>query len=474
MSGAVRALLLVLSLPALGGAQTPTLTPCTIQGLDGDVRCGVVQVPENRARPATRQLDIALVVARATGSPREPDPIVFLTGGPGQAGSEGGGFANQAFGAVRRHRDLILIDPRGTGRSNGLLCAMTRRPEDIGRPTLYVPESVRACRDSLSRHADLTQYTTANIADDLEAVRRAFGWPALNLYGTSYGTRLALVYARRHPASVRTMVLKAVAPPEMIVPMNYAVDAEQAFRLLERDCLAQSSCASAFPNVRSDLDTVLTRAAAGTLTAQVPWKESNVSVTLSRDVIAAVIMSAMQSANQRIEIPALLREASAGDPSRLAAQVAAYRTGVERGIAIGMHLSVLCGEDAPKLDLAAARRDDGHTFLGSSRVRMLAEACREWTVPPATPHANDPVESEVPVLLVSGELDPNTAARHAEGALRHLPNGRHVVLKGVAHGWTNVVACGSAFVADFVARASTDGLDVSCAEQSSAPPFRTP
>jgi pimeloyl-ACP methyl ester carboxylesterase len=460
--------------PVPGPAQTPALTPCAISGLAGEVRCGTVRVPENRSRPGERHLDIAVAVARATGSPRHTDPMVFLTGGPGQAGTEGGEFVGQALAAVREHRDLILMDARGTGRSNGLQCAMTRRPEDIGGRTLLPLESVRICRDSLSRTADLTQYTTAAIADDLEAVRRAFGWPALNLYGTSYGTRLALIYARRHPRSVRSMVLKAVAPPEMIAPANYAADAERAFRLLERDCRSQRSCAAAFPNVRADLDSVLTRATAGSLRARVVWNDDSVTVALSREMVGAVIMAAMQSANQRVVIPGLLREAAAGNPARLAAQVASYRAGLDRGIAFGMHLSVLCGEDGRELNLADAQRDEGHTFLGSARVRMLVEACRVWTVPPATPGATAPVESAAPVLLVSGELDPNTAPRHAEGALRHLPNGRHVVLNGVAHGWSNVVACGGSFVADFVARASVAGLDVRCGGRSSAPPFRTP
>jgi pimeloyl-ACP methyl ester carboxylesterase len=102
---------------------------------------------------------------------------------------------------------------------------------------------------------------------------------------------------------------------------------------------------------------------------------------------------------------------------------------------------------------------------------MLSGACRQWRVPPPTPHADEPVASDVPALLVSGELDPNTPPRHAAQALRTLSRGQHVVLKGVAHGWSNVTACGAAFVADFVERASTRGLDVSCAGRSSAPPF---
>src|SRR4026208_198205 len=187
----------------------PPLAPCTVRGLSGEVLCGSVRVPEDPVKPAGRQIDIAVVIARAIGPGREPDPFVLLAGGPGQAGTEMGPFASEAFGAVRQQRDLVLIDARGTGRSNPLRCALLRRPEDFAAWTLYPPESVRRCRDTL-----------ACIAGAL----KAFGWPQLNLYGTSYGTRLALEFLRRHESSVRSVVLKAVAPPSLIAPLNYAPD----------------------------------------------------------------------------------------------------------------------------------------------------------------------------------------------------------------------------------------------------------
>lgn len=450
----------------------PPLTPCTVRGLSGEVLCGSVRVPEDPAKPAGRQIDIAVVIARAIGPGREPDPFVLLAGGPGQAGTEMGPFASEAFGAVRQQRDLVLLDARGTGRSNPLRCALLRRPEDFAAWTLYPPESVRRCRDSLAVIADLRQYTTANIADDLEAVRKAFGWPQLNLYGTSYGTRLALVFLRRHESSVRSVVLKAVAPPSLIAPMNYAQDAERAFGLLERDCRADPACFGAFPSLRADLDSVLARAGRGALRAAVPRGTGGTdTVPMHRDAIAGTLMGALQSARNRIQIPAALRAAAAGNPAPLLAMVLQYRSGIDAGLYIGMHLSVSCAEDARRLELPKAREDDGRTFLGSSRVRMLAEACADWPVGAPSREAFDPVRSRVPVLLVSGELDPNTPPRHAEAALRTLTNGRHVLLRGVAHGWTNVAACGSAFVAQFVTAASARGLDVACGETSSAPAF---
>jgi pimeloyl-ACP methyl ester carboxylesterase len=141
---------------------------------------------------------------------------------------------------------------------------------------------------------------------------------------------------------------------------------------------------------------------------------------------------------------------------------------------MGMHLSVSCADDGRHLDVARARASDGRTFLGSSRVRMLAEACAAWAPMPATPGAMEPVRSTAPVLLVSGELDPNTPPRWGDEALRTLPNARHIVLRGVAHGWSNVARCGADFVAAFVGQASVRDLDVSCGATSSAPPFVLP
>jgi pimeloyl-ACP methyl ester carboxylesterase len=381
-----------------------------------------------------------------------------------------GPFATEAFSRVRENRDIVLIDARGTGNSDGLTCPMLRDASDLAGRTLFPTAAVIHCRDSLRAVVDLMQYSTANIADDLEDVRRAFGWPALNLYGTSYGSRLAFVFLRRHPASVRSVVLKAVAPPTLIAPMNYAVDAERAIGLLVRDCAAEAKCARAFPNPRADLDTVLSRAADGRLrlvdqTNQVP---------VSREILASLLMSGMQSSATRAQLPLVIHQAAAGDTRQLAAFVTQGRRSLERELFFGMHLSVMCGEDGRLMDTSVARRDDGRTFLGSARVRMVVDACANWIAPDADPGAYESVRSTVPILLVSGELDPNTPPRHAEDALRTLPNGRHVVLRGVAHGWSNVANCGASFVADFVARASTRDLDLRCAEVSSAPQFVTP
>ena len=455
----------------LRGKPAPALEPCTVAGLAGDVRCATVSVPENRAKPQGRRLDLRVVVARATDSTaHDPDPFILLAGGPGQAASAMGGFATEAFGGVRRRRDLVFVDARGTGGSAPLHCALVRSPSDAGGE-FYPLASVRFCRDSLSGIADLSQYTTRAIADDLEAVREAFGWKQVNMYGTSYGSRLALEYLRRHGAHARAVVLKAVAPPTLVAPMNYARDMERALSLLARDCAADSACRIMAPSPLEDLRAVLARAEAGELRATVARGAATDTVVLSRDVVAAALLGVMQNSNQRARLPALLRSAAAGDDAALTAAVMAYRRGIDRQLFLGMHLSVACSDDGGRLDRRAAARNDAGTYLGDSRVRSLAAACAVWLPDAKRAPAPRPVRSDVPVLLVSGDLDPNTPPRWGEEALHTLSRGRHVVLPTVAHGWSDVSRCGAQFVAQFIERASADSLDLACVGEGKLPPF---
>jgi pimeloyl-ACP methyl ester carboxylesterase len=462
------------------GAQTPQraeLTPCSIPGLAGDVRCGSVAVPENRALTgsAGRVIALRVVVARAVDSTaRHPDPLVLLAGGPGQAGTSMGPFAAEAFTLVRRTRDLVLFDQRGTGSSGSLACAFTRQPADVGVPG-FPAASVRFCRDSLSAMADLTQYTTAANADDLEDLRVALGYPALNIYGTSYGTRLALTYLERHPRGARAAILKAVAPSQMDAPMHYAEDSERAFGLLARDCAADAGCHAAFPDPAGDLRAVLARADSGRVLARIPRRDGGADdVVLSRGAVAGMLLTALQGLPTRAQIPAALHRAAAGDASVLGQAVAQWRRSIDQSLALGMHLSVTCAEDGARLDLAKAAASNATTFLGDSRVVMTAEACRVWRPGPVAAPRPVPVRSDVPVLLVTGELDPNTPPRWGDLAARTLPNSRHVILAGVAHAWNNVANCGSAFAAEFIDAASAAKLDLSCAARPPASSFFVP
>jgi pimeloyl-ACP methyl ester carboxylesterase len=436
-----------------------------------------VEVFENRKARSGRKIQLSVIVARATEADRAPDPFFLFAGGPGQAASGMVDFANTAFSLVHRKRDLVFVDVRGTGKSNALNCRLYRKPADfLGE--FYPEASVRHCRDSLGSLADLRQYTTPNIADDIDDVRAALGYDRINIYGTSYGSRLAFVYLRQHPERVRAIVMKAIVPTNAHMPMGYAQDAEHALELLARDCAADRDCAATYPNFETEFRAVVERAKQGTLRGAwpaqpaMPGIQLGDSITIGGDALTSTVMGFMQSVGSRASLPRAVHRAFLGDPSELLQAIMFYRTSLDGGqIAIGMHLSVMCSEDTRWLDPRKAAEDNARSFLGDGRVRAQLSACRNWPQGDPGSDYDQPVRGDAPVLLVSGELDPNTPARWGEEARKTLPNARHVILPLVAHSFSSVATCGAQFVADFIERASARDLDLSCLSQIRLPPF---
>ncbi len=461
---------------AAAGSVGAQLTPCNVAGLTGDVRCGSVEVFENRSARSGRKIELSVTVARATDADRAPDPLFLFAGGPGQSASGTVDFANTAFSLVRRKRDLVFVDVRGTGKSGALNCRLYRTPNDfVGQ--FYPEASVRLCRDSLGAITDLRQYTTPIIADDIDDVRAALGYDRINIYGTSYGSRLAFVYVRQHSEHVRAVVMKAIVPTNAHMPMGYAQDAERALKLLARDCAAGHDCAVQYPDFEREFRTVVARARQGMLRAawpgqpKIPGIQPGDSITLGGDALTSTIMGFMQSVGSRASLPRAVHRAFLGDASELMQAILLYRTMIDGGFAMGMHLSVMCSEDTRWLDPRKAALDNAGSFLGDARVRAKIAACRNWPQGDPGRDYDQPVRSNAPVLLVSGELDPNTAARWGEEAMRTLPNGRHVVLPLVAHNFSSVATCGAQFVAAFLEKASVRDLDLSCTSAIRLPPF---
>ena len=213
MRSPIRALaLLVLSLavPVEARAAGPHEVgphPCRVPGYDQDVLCATYPVWENRATRKGRKIGLNIVILPALGPDRQPDPVFELGGGPGQGITESAG--GLARSSLRQKRDLVLVDQRGTGGSNPLDCTLYGNPVDFRRAAreLFRPAEIQKCRAKLKKVADLTRYTTAAFADDLNEVRQWLGYDRINLSGGSYGTRMAQVYLRRHPETVRSVKL---------------------------------------------------------------------------------------------------------------------------------------------------------------------------------------------------------------------------------------------------------------------------
>jgi pimeloyl-ACP methyl ester carboxylesterase len=426
---------------------------------------------ENREARSGRQIEIHLVVLPSTGRPA-PDPLFVLQGGPGQAASDLAEFyAGRSWAATRRDREIVLVDQRGTGRSNRLDCPTGDEDGRHDLEELLPREAVRSCRHALDTRADLGQYTTRVAMADLDEVRAALGYETINLYGTSYGTRAALVYARMYGPRVRTMVLKGVAPPSLVIPVPFAEDTERSLQLLVADCGSDAECAAAFPNLPADIDTLFRRLDRGPLTATVPDSATGRvdTLRLTRGIAANLIRGVLQATSTSAELPLLIHRAAGGHPEPLARLALTFQQLGARGVSRGMFLAVTCAEDVPFIDRESAAARTTGTLLGTYWLDRLLAACAEWPVP-AVPSV-DIGQIPVPALLISGHLDPATPPRWGEEAAKLLPKSRHLVVRNGSHSFAGLAGCVDLLIADFLQAGSAEGLDEACIHRIKRPAF---
>ena len=414
----------------------------------------------------------------ATAEPPRADPVIVLQGGPGQAATALGSFyGGPSWAAVRRERAIVLLDQRGTGGSAPLDCFLggdDANTKGYLDDLLPVP-AVRACAAELREAAELARYTTHEIARDVEAVREALGADRLNLYGTSYGTRVALAYLRLHPDRVRSMVLKGVLPPDVAMPAEFAPDVERSLRMLSDQCRADSLCARLTPDLLAAVDSLLRavdRPATPIFIMTDTAARRGSTIAPSRGTVGLLLRSMLLSPTGAARIPALVRTALDGDRATLARAVYDQQQSTARGIFEGMRLSVMCAEDAPRIRREDAERRAVATALGTYWLDQVAAACAAWPVPPEPPARLDPPAGlPTPILLISGERDPATPPSYGDRVARRFPNARHVVVRNASHSFALMQGCVDRLIAAFYSAGSTAGLDAGCAERVVAPPF---
>ena len=470
----------VLALPACGsglGARDQTASAaaadrCTDIAI-ADARCTSVAVSEDRRKPAGRRIQLRVVTLPARESPgggRAADPIFVLAGGPGQAASTLAGDPAYADPVIRR-RDVVFVDQRGTGGSNGLLCQFYG-PDPQSYFDAFLPiDKVRACRDTLASRADLSQYTTAASVDDLDEVRAALGYDRLNLIGGSYGTRLAMEYLRRHGDRVRSVVLDGPVAASVRIPEDFGRLAQRSLDLLLDECVADAACASRFGDIRAKTRAVFERLRRGPVEATVvpPGSDRQADVTLTRNHVAEAIRYMTYSAGGASRVPLVLHEAARGNFGPIAQFLLRWRSS---GTFEAIYLSITCAEDVPFVGADAADRDDA-TYLGGYRVREQRAACAEWPRGSVPAWHGQPVESRVPALVLSGELDPVTPSGHGDEIARTVANSLHVRVPFAGHSPNGLegLACLDRLVGTFIEAGSIARLDVSCVSDIRRPGF---
>ncbi|MFY9618873.1 MAG: alpha/beta fold hydrolase [Pyrinomonadaceae bacterium] len=468
-------LLSVASAQAVNRPARLELTPCQVPDVADKVLCGTYQVFEDRAARKGRQITLKVVVFPATGSEREPDPFVYIPGGPGSSATEDAPGIAQAFASIRARRDMVFIDQRGTGGSHPLNCNFFNPANPQSYLGYFFPlEDVRKCRQELEPKANLTLYTTPIAMDDLNEVRAALGYERLNLFGGSYGTRAALVYLKRHPQSVRTVTLQGVAPTNQFMPRDFGAVNERALQGIIAECAADEACNKAFPNLREKTRSLLVQLMKGPIEVAVGLPSSaTAKVTLSRDLAAEAIRYMLYSPPSAGRVPLVINLAAQGNFAPLAESALLYRQRIVATGSNGLYLSITCAEDLPWIKPGEGERLSANTFLGDYRLRQQREACALWPRATISKDYSEPTKADAPVLILTGEWDPVTPPAHGDAVAKHLPNGLHVVVPHGAHGLGGLQGsdCILRLMAAFVERGATKELDTSCVKNVKRNPF---
>lgn len=470
----------LLILSAVGRAAGPpapprlTLGACTNPDLPKDARCGTYEVFENRAARKGRKISLRVVVLPALGPDRKPDAITVFGGGPGQASVRWGVGLSQELAPLRQHRDFLLVDMRGTGGSAPLNC-----PEMLDAQAFldsFTPAAgARACAERLRKTADLTQYTTGNAVDDVDEVRAALGYPQVDAVGGSYGTRAVLVYLRRHPDRVRAAILHGVVPTHDRSPLFFARGAQKALDGRAAECAADPACARAFPRFKEEVAEILARAEREPVRVQLtdPKSGKPYEIRLSRGGVAQAVRSMLYNPSDAAELPLRVHLAAQGDWKPLAETAASYARGLTSDISEGYFLSVTCAEDVPFIRDEEIPAAVAGTFLGDFRIRNQRAACAEWPVAKVPESFQRPVVSDVPSLVIAGELDPATPPEDGDRAARALRHSRYVLVPGGGHGLDGLTGqeCINTLWIKTIEDGSVDRLDTSCVAKMKRPAF---
>jgi pimeloyl-ACP methyl ester carboxylesterase len=471
--------LLCLSLLAWSATEAATdsllLEDCRISDAAGlanrAARCGRLMVPEDYDAPDGRQIALFVAVVPALRQPAAAAAFTPIAGGPGAASSEFFVSFGAAFDRIGRASDILLVDQRGTGRSHGLDCPVHEETAGEGWSPDVLRAGTRDCLNSLD--GDVRHYTTSAAVRDLDRVREALGYERLDLYGSSYGTRVAQHYMQRYPDRTRTVILDGVVPAGLALGPDIALNAQRALDAILARCAAAPACGERFPELAARLSDLRQRLREAPVPVRLsdPVSGAPLEETLDETDVAVALRLMSYNPDSAALIPLLLDAASGGDYGPIAAQAHMAVKGLSEALSFGMHNSVVCAEDVPFYEADAIDRAALEaTYLGTTQLDTLREICALWPRGGIDPDLRQPPEGTHAVLVLSGEMDPVTPPAYGVRVAEKLPNALHVIGPGQGHGIAGV-GCVPRLIAEFVAQGGHDGLDFSCLETQGPTPF---
>lgn len=430
--------------------------------------CGELTVKENPADANSSDINVAILRLPAISPVAAADPLFLIQGGPGGSSIDMANQIHGFFADVRKNRDLIFVDQRGTGKSNPLQCEQLT-PDDLNLPEAMQTEKqlalLKICAEKYQTNSAF--YTTIYAVQDLEAVRVALGYSNINLWGGSYGTRVALEYARRYPEQTRSIILDGVAPVSIALPKYFARDAMAALTAVNNECRAQTDCAESFGDIVKKAEAVLQRLIAlqgnGELLEvkyEHPRNQLVESLDLTPRAFSSLLFMSLYSRDLTVLLPRAISYAEKEDYRLLAALSAlASEQSTSMNIMDGMRYSVICNEDWSLIsaeDIALIK-----PFLGFSFVKEMQAICDHWPKAELPADYWQPVTSNVPALLLSGKHDPVTPDTWAQAVAEHLPNATLLSAPGGNHS-ISAEGCVPQLIAQFIERASMQNVKSDC------------
>ena len=430
--------------------------------LGRDVECGWLIVPEDHARPEGKTIKLAVARFKSDASQPAPDPIVYLEGGPGSSALKN--YPPQFdvyFGPLAEKRDVILFDQRGTGYSEpSLACpelkelALETLNQDLSQEQgrkLSVEASLK-CRERLvEAGVNLAAYNTSQNAADIEALRQAMGYDKINLYGTSYGTRLALTALRDQAAGIRSAVIDSIVPLQADLFAQILPNGIRALESVFKACESDAECQANYPGLRQVLLDTKAKLDKEPAKFDITLKSGEKKeALLNGDGLIGALFLGLYSTPLIPTFPRMIYDARDGRYDLIGGLLAAQVSQAD-DISQGMYYSVHCQEEVPFTD---AQQIDAyvkqHPEFEALDNKSTLELCQSWGVPAAAAAENQAVSSGIPALVISGEFDPATPPIYGQEAAKTLSKSFAFVVPRSGHGSSVTEDCPRSMVLAFL------------------------
>ncbi len=430
-------------------------TRCPFQPGDGivdgqTVKCGYVTVPENRSDPNGATVQLAVAIFKSPNVRHDPYPVVRLEGGPGGSSlNDWAPFITSAnYSTFVFNHDLIMFDQRGTGYSTpSLRCPETLQFQfetldkhlSAANSERLQLQALRACHDRLVRSGvDLNAFNALENAADVHDLILALGYKQANLYGVSYGTRLALTTMRLFPAVIRSVVLDSVYPPQKN-RTDLPSAAQRVFNVLFQGCAAEANCVHLYPH----LDSVFYQLVTDLNASPAHFQTTDATTSKSYNVVMAgydfvfVLFSALYVTQIIPVLPQMIFQMRNHNYALLSQIYGAVE--FDDTFSDGMFYADECSEDWDFLtqnDIATAVQGITSQIQPAltNELRLEYDACRLWHVQQSPAAQKQPVVSDIRTLVLSDEYDPITPPANGMLAAQTLKNSYYFLFPGLGHG----------------------------------------